>query len=182
MEAARWPAIPGLLSTHSAKHSEAQTDDERDRAAAHFGDGEKGTEHHVGEATGSNARVQTEAAREVREEEDGWQDAGGHEEEAKACRATRYIRTVCPSQGSHVHWSSPRGKLPCASARYVSRGTQATARRCGKAHVLTRADADRPCVEAEGLLEGEHHDEDVRVERPTHRVQLGCFGARPPAC
>ena len=96
MEAARWPAIPGLLSTHSAKHSEAQTDDERDRAAAHFGDGEKGTEHHVGEATGSNARVQTEAAREVREEEDGWQDAGGHEEEAKACRATRYIRTVCP--------------------------------------------------------------------------------------
>ena len=125
MEAARWPAISGLLSTHSAKHAEAQTDDERDRAAAHFGDGEKGTEHHVGEATGSDARVQTEAARGVREEEDGWQDAGGHEEQAKA---------------------------------------------------------DRPCVKVEGLLEGEYHDEDVRVERPTHRVQLGCFGARPPAC
>ena len=116
MEAARWPAISGLISTHSAKHAEAQTEDERDRAVAHVGTfsfplpgglllgtrrgeeraGEKGTEHHVGEATGSDARVQTEAAREVREEEDGWQDAGGHEEEAKACRATRYIRTVCP--------------------------------------------------------------------------------------
>ena len=109
MEAARWPAIPGLLSTHSAKHSEAQTDDERDRAAAHFGDGEKGTEHHVGEATGSNARVQTEAAREVREEEDGWQDAGGHEEEAKACRATRYTYGM-PKAGTrtaHLHCGAP---------------------------------------------------------------------------
>eukprot|EP00964_Phaeocystis_antarctica_P038171 scaffold21845_cov73-Phaeocystis_antarctica.AAC.1 len=148
MEAARWPAIPGLLSTQSAKHSEAQTDDERDRAAAHFGDGEKGTEHHVGEATGSNARVQTEAAREVREEEDSWQDAGGHEEEAKACRATRYTY-LRYAQG----WYAYGALTPWSSH--------------GKAHVSTRADANRPCAEVEGLLEGEHHDEDVRVERPT---------------
>ena len=106
-----------VVLREGGEHPEAQTEDERDRAAAHFGDGEKGTEHHVGEATGSNARVQTEAARGVREEEDGWQDAGGHEEQAKA---------------------------------------------------------DRPCVKAEGLLEGEYHDEDVRVERPSH-VE-GCPG------
>ena len=49
--------------------------------AVHVGEGEKGTEHHVGEAASVDARMQTEAAREVREEEDCWQDAGGHEEE-----------------------------------------------------------------------------------------------------
>ena len=32
--------------------------------------------------------METEAAREVREEEDGWKDAGGHEEEAETCRVT----------------------------------------------------------------------------------------------
>ena len=84
---------------HSAKHSEAQTNDERDRVAAHVGEGDHGTEHHVGEAAGSDARIQTEAAREERKDEDGWQDADRHEEEAKACecvcdRILPYTRCV----------------------------------------------------------------------------------------
>lgn len=77
--------ISVVLSTHSAKHSEAQTNDERDRVAAHVGEGDHGTENHVGEAAGSDARMQTEPAREKRKDEDGWQDADRHEEEAKAC-------------------------------------------------------------------------------------------------
>jgi hypothetical protein len=87
------------LSTQCHKHSEAQTNDERDRVAAHVGEGDHGTEHHVGEAAGSDARIQTEAAREERKDEDGWQDADRHEEEAKACecvcdRILPYTRCV----------------------------------------------------------------------------------------
>ena len=64
--------------------------------AVHVGEGEKGTEHHVGEAASGDARMQTEAAREMREEEDCWQDAGGHEEETETCGATLRGRTARP--------------------------------------------------------------------------------------
>ena len=64
--------------------------------AVHVGEGEKGTEHHVGEAASVDARMQTEAAREVREEEDCWQDAGGHEEETETCGANvQHARGWC---------------------------------------------------------------------------------------
>ena len=93
----RWPAISGCLwFRHRDEHCEAQAEDERFRVAVHVGEGEKGTEHHVGEAASGDARMQTEAAREMREEEDCWQDAGGHEEETETCGATLRGRTARP--------------------------------------------------------------------------------------
>ena len=166
----RWPAISGCLwFRHRDEHCEAQAEDERFRVAVHVGEGEKGTEHHVGEAASGDARMQTEAAREMREEEDCWQDAGGHEEETETCGATLRGRTARP-------------RLVHARRTYSSAYSVRTRHGCGKVHFSTQAEADRPWAETERLLQREHDDEGVHAQRPTVSIGMqlcdACSGGR----
>ena len=170
----RWPAISGCLwFRHRDEHCEAQAEDERFRVVVHVGEGEKGTEHHVGEAASGDARMQTEAAREMREEEDCWQDAGGHEEETETCGATLRGRTARPRlvRARRTYSSaSPGASCPepqgCVRRKPV-RVLRTYAARLRQVHISTQAEADRPRAETERLLQREHDDEDVHAQRPT---------------